>query len=200
MGYEASQEVLKNKIIASKNSLMTFEEELHFAFNTHEPSKLEEANPDNCSIEQYLCESCDKVFHEFEKLLLHHRQFHHADQEEEISYDCANCYQSFPKHSLFLEHIKNIKIDEEEIYHHEDESVDNDEFVNEDESVNMEQSVVEDESDDVNEYSVERIIDKRCGRNGKTSYLIKWEGFDNSDNSWEPIENLYCTALYWYYC
>ena len=59
----------------------------------------------------------------------------------------------------------------------------------------MEQSVVEDESDDVNEYSVERIIDKRCGRNGKISYLIKWEGFDNSDNSWEPIENLYCTDL-----
>ena len=65
MGYEASQEVLKNKITASKNSSMTFEEELHFAFNAHEP-KLEEANPDNCSNEQYLCESCDKVFHEFD--------------------------------------------------------------------------------------------------------------------------------------
>ena len=39
------------------------------------------------------------------------------------------------------------------------------------------------------EYKVEAILQKRR-QAGKTQYLIKWEGYDESDNTWEPIENL----------
>lgn len=38
-------------------------------------------------------------------------------------------------------------------------------------------------------YFVDRILDKKR-QNGKTCYLIKWEGYGPEENSWEPIENL----------
>ena len=41
------------------------------------------------------------------------------------------------------------------------------------------------------EYEVERILKKRT-RQGKVEYLVKWLGYENCDNSWEPITNLYC--------
>jgi RNase H-like domain found in reverse transcriptase/Reverse transcriptase (RNA-dependent DNA polymerase)/Integrase zinc binding domain/Chromo (CHRromatin Organisation MOdifier) domain/Integrase core domain len=41
------------------------------------------------------------------------------------------------------------------------------------------------------EYEVERIIDKRT-RNGHAEYLIKWKGYEDEDNTWEPTRNLYC--------
>ena len=59
---------------------------------------------------------------------------------------------------------------------------------------NSEEAEMAIENDD-NEYSVEKIIDKQCDINGKVKYLIKWRGYDESDNTWEPIENLYCTDL-----
>ena len=38
-------------------------------------------------------------------------------------------------------------------------------------------------------YSVEKILDRRT-RRGKKQVLIKWKGYSDSFNSWEPIENL----------
>lgn len=38
-------------------------------------------------------------------------------------------------------------------------------------------------------YGVEEIIGRRI-RDGKVSYLIKWENYPPSENSWEPAENL----------
>lgn len=38
-------------------------------------------------------------------------------------------------------------------------------------------------------FTVEKIIDKKKdGR--RTLYLIKWEGFDEKDATWEPLSNL----------
>lgn len=44
------------------------------------------------------------------------------------------------------------------------------------------------------EYEVEKCVDKRIVK-GKIQYLIKWKGFEDTDNTWEPIENLECSEL-----
>jgi hypothetical protein len=47
-------------------------------------------------------------------------------------------------------------------------------------------------------FEVERILDKRTqrirGRN-VVQYLIKWKGYPDSDNTWEPRHHLHCDTL-----
>ena len=36
-------------------------------------------------------------------------------------------------------------------------------------------------------YEIERIVDKRY-RNDRVEYLIKWRGYSDSQNTWEPCK------------
>lgn len=44
------------------------------------------------------------------------------------------------------------------------------------------------------EYVVEKVLDKRTVR-GKTQYLLKWKGYEESESTWEPEDNLDCAEL-----
>ena len=43
-------------------------------------------------------------------------------------------------------------------------------------------------------FRAEKLIDTRV-RKGRREYLIKWEGFPPSENTWEPEDNIYDPSL-----
>jgi len=55
-----------------------------------------------------------------------------------------------------------------------------------------EEEASEKEEEDV--FIVEKVLDKRF-RNGKLQYLLKWENYPDSDNTWEFASNIFCPDL-----
>lgn len=45
------------------------------------------------------------------------------------------------------------------------------------------------------EIFVVEAIRKHVYRNNKLLYYVKWQGYPESDNTWEPEENLFCEEL-----
>ena len=66
------------------------------------PDEMDET--DNCNFEEYLCDTCDKIFNEV-SIFLTHCIKDHGFPTEEISYDCGNCYKSFANISLYRKHL-----------------------------------------------------------------------------------------------
>ena len=53
----------------------------------------------------------------------------------------------------------------------------------------LRESILEDQNYDDQEWDVERIVDHRMAREG-LRYLVKWTGYSDDENSWEPMSNL----------
>ena len=49
--------------------------------------------------------------------------------------------------------------------------------------------------EDEQEYAIEKIVGKRTNRHGKIEYLVKWRGYPDSENTWEPKAQLACPEI-----
>lgn len=57
------------------------------------------------------------------------------------------------------------------------------------------QEPIDIDSDIEEEYVVEKVVDKRTGKNNAIEYLVKWQGYRDSENTWEPAKNLKSSQL-----
>uniref|UniRef100_A0A1B6FDH5 Chromo domain-containing protein n=1 Tax=Cuerna arida TaxID=1464854 RepID=A0A1B6FDH5_9HEMI len=57
-----------------------------------------------------------------------------------------------------------------------------------------EKEIKDDSSSSEEEYSVEKVLDKRVVK-GKVEYYLKWKGYPDNESTWEPLDNLDCPDL-----
>ena len=52
-----------------------------------------------------------------------------------------------------------------------------------------------DSDEALEEFVVEKVVKKKVAKDGREMYFIKWEGYPDSENTWEPREYLNCDRL-----
>lgn len=52
-----------------------------------------------------------------------------------------------------------------------------------------------DEEDENTIYEVDKIIEVHHKRNGRREFLVRWKGYSQAENTWEPEENMNCPDL-----
>ncbi|EOD28028.1 hypothetical protein EMIHUDRAFT_235215 [Emiliania huxleyi CCMP1516] len=45
--------------------------------------------------------------------------------------------------------------------------------------------------EDEDTYVVDRILSSRKAKGGKTEYLVRWKGYEDEDDTWEPAGHLH---------
>ena len=53
--------------------------------------------------------------------------------------------------------------------------------------------VSDDTDDDAVQYEIEHLVNHKV-INGKDFYLVRWKGYDQDEDTWEPVSNLEETA------
>ena len=51
------------------------------------------------------------------------------------------------------------------------------------------------EENNENYDEIEKVVDKRVDSDGQVKYFVKWKGYSNEENTWEPIENIEADAM-----
>ena len=120
----------------------------------------------------YVCPECDEKSQSRENFV------NHALNQHPVSKIYIICFAQEFK----IEIKEDLEIDDEQ-----DDKIKEDNINEEYEDIPM--------FEDEKEFIVENVIDKCKGPDGKVQYLIKWKGFDNTENTWEPTENLNCNYL-----
>ena len=131
--------------------------------------------------------------YEFQYFLCPSCKFKHEVKQEFI-------YHAYECHPESIDYLKNITDGSlNNVLCPWDESGITDEFTIEENKVKLESFEEEDSASDnqkiEEEFFVEKVIDKSIDSDGKVKYLIKWKGYEDKDNSWEPVNNIYCVDL-----
>ena len=112
-------------------------------------------------------------------------------------FNCPTC--KFKNHSKqeFIDHAYNSHSEATEYLNNiKDGSIDDVSVPNISNLSNKKDEVEENNEEPIDEeFKVEAIVDKRVTSEGEIEYLLKWTGFSDRYNTWEPKELTFCEDL-----